>query len=41
MGGIERFKYGYDNSYMFYQLGEIVYQYDDLTVFKVNPAATY
>ena len=38
IGGMERYKYGYDNSYVFSELGTVVYQYEDLTVYKVTPA---
>ena len=38
IGGMERYRYGYDNSYVFSELGTVVYQYEDLTVYKVTPA---
>ena len=38
IGGMERYRYGYDNSYVFSELGSVVYQYEDLTVYKVTPA---
>ena len=34
---MERFKYGYDNSYLFNELGVPVFSYDTLTVYKVTP----
>ena len=37
MGDMERFHFGYDNSYVFSQLGERVFEYDTLTVYKVTP----
>ena len=37
VGDMERFKYGWDNSYIFYQLGSEVFRYEDLIVFKVTP----
>lgn len=38
VGEIERCKYGYDNSQTFSELGTEVFRYEDLVVFKVNPA---
>ena len=38
IGDMERFKYGYDNSYIFSQLGTEVFRYEDLIVYKVTPA---
>ena len=40
IGDMERFKYGYDNSWLFAQLGESVFSYDTLTVYKVTPNKT-
>ena len=37
MGDLERFHFGYDNSAIFQQLGERVFTYDTLTVYKVTP----
>ena len=37
IGDMERFKYGYDNSYLFNELGVPVFSYDTLTVYKVTP----
>ena len=37
IGDMERFKYGYDNSYIFALLGDSVFSYDTLTVYKVTP----
>jgi len=39
MGDMERFHYGYDNSAVFQQLGERVFDYNGLTVYKVTPKA--
>ena len=37
VGEMERFKFGYDNSYVISQLGTPVFSYDTLTVYKVTP----
>lgn len=39
IGDMERFHYGWDNSYVFGSLGDVVYQSDDLYVYKVTPSA--
>ncbi|MBR2993421.1 MAG: hypothetical protein IKF31_08985 [Clostridiales bacterium] len=38
IGDMERFNYAYDNSYTISQLGQVVFQNEDLTVYKVRPA---
>lgn len=39
IGDLERSRYyGYDNSATFYKVGNVVFQYEDLKVFKVTPA---
>lgn len=40
VGDMERFNYANDNSYVFSQLGPVVFQNEDLTVFRVNPSGT-
>ena len=37
IGDIERYKYGYDNSEVFSMIGSVVFQYEDLRVYKVTP----
>ncbi len=37
MGDIERYQFGYDNTETFKQLGERVFAYDTLSVYKVTP----
>ena len=37
VGEMERFKFGYDNSYVISQLGTPAFSYDTLTVYKVTP----
>ena len=37
MGDIERYQFGYDNTETFKQLGEKVFAYDTLSVYKVTP----
>ena len=37
MGDMERTKFGYDNSWVFQQLGEKVFEYDSVSVYKVTP----
>ena len=37
---MERFNYANDNSYVFSQLGPVVFQNEDLTVFRVSPTGT-
>ena len=37
IGDLERHRYGYDNSAVFAELGNVVFQYEDLTVYKVIP----
>lgn len=37
IGDLERFKFGFDNSAAFAQLGTVVFQNDGVTVYKVNP----
>lgn len=39
VGDMERYKYGFDNSGTFSELGPLVFQYEDLRVFKVTPSA--
>ena len=39
VGDLERHKYGYDNSNVFAKLGNVIFQYEDLMVYKVTPAA--
>jgi uncharacterized membrane protein len=41
IGDLERFRFGYDNSWVFDQIGTVVFQYEDLTVYKVTPANHY
>ncbi len=36
MGDMERAKFGYDNSWVFQQLGEKVFEYDSVSVYKVT-----
>ena len=38
VGDLERHKYGYDNSPVFAQLGNVIFQYEDLMVYKVTPS---
>ena len=38
VGDMERFKFGYDNTYVISQLGTPVFNYDTLTVYKVTPS---
>ncbi|MBR3248306.1 MAG: hypothetical protein IKG03_07915 [Clostridiales bacterium] len=38
MGDLERYKYGRDNSGVFSELGPVVFQYEDLRVYKVTPS---
>ena len=38
MGDIERYQFGVDNTEVFKQLGERVFAYDTLSVYKVTPA---
>ena len=37
IGDMERYKFGFDNSATFAELGTEVYRYEDLVVYKVNP----
>ena len=37
IGDMERLKFAYDNSAVFLEIGEPVFNYEDLTVYKVNP----
>ena len=39
IGEMERYKFGYDNSQTFSELGTEVFRYEDLVVFKVTPNA--
>ena len=41
IGDLERHRYGYDNSAVFAELGNVVFQYEDLTVYKVTPVPVY
>ena len=41
IGDLERHRYGYDNSAVFAELGNVVFQYEDLTVYKVIPVTVY
>ena len=38
IGDMERFNYANDNSWVFDQIGKIVFKYEDLTVYKVYPS---
>ncbi len=38
IGDLERYRYGYDNSEVFAELGNVVFQYEDLRVYKVTPS---
>ena len=37
IGDLERYRYGYDNSEVFSLIGDVVFQYEDLRVYKVTP----
>ena len=39
IGDLERYKYGYDNSAAISEVGTVIFQYEDLTVYKVTPAS--
>ena len=39
MGDMERFSYGYDNSEVFAQLGEPVFESGGVVVYKVTPSS--
>lgn len=41
IGDLERFRYGHDNSAVFAELGNVVFNYEDLTVYKVTPVQVY
>ena len=38
IGDLERNRYGYDNSEVFSEVGSVVFQYEDLRVYKVTPS---
>ena len=37
IGDLERYRYGCDNSEVFSLIGDVVFQYEDLRVYKVTP----
>jgi uncharacterized membrane protein len=39
IGDLERYKFGYDNSAAISEVGTVIFQYEDLTVYKVTPAS--
>ena len=40
MGDLERYKFGCDNSAVFSEIGTVIFQYEDLRVYKVTPASS-